>query len=127
MNLNRRNFIINTVVDKKISGFRKYRYTRTRNLMRIALCLEYPIQTHGGVSVLVETLLREFAARGNEIVLVSPDVEKTVRELEISKWIYKHIQFYPKKKSIADAKTLARQIAAAKPDVAHFHSGGVFV
>src|SRR5271170_2320840 len=94
--------------------------------MRIALCLEYPLQTRGGVSVLVETLLREFVTRGHEIVLVSPDAEKTVRDLEISKWIYKHIQFYPGENSIADAKTLARQIGDAKPDVAHFHSGGNF-
>jgi len=51
--------------------------------MKIALCLQYPLGLRGGVSVLVETLLREFAARGHQIVLVSSDREDNLRELRI--------------------------------------------
>src|SRR6266566_2634054 len=94
--------------------------------MRIALCLEYPIAVRGGVSVVVETLLREFAARAHEIVLVSPDAEETLHGTEIGKLIHCHVQFDPRQKSVVAAKNLAREIADAKPDVAHFHSGGVF-
>ena len=92
--------------------------------MRIALCLEYPIALRGGVSVLVETLLRELAARGHEIILVSPDTNESLRGLPIGKSIHRHIHFAPQKKSVTEAKNLAQQIAAAKVDLAHFHSGG---
>ena len=95
--------------------------------MRIALCLEYPIDLRGGVSVLVETLLRELTAHGHEIVLVSPDTAEYLRGHEIGKLIHQHIHFAPKKITITDAKNLAHQIAAANVDLAHFHSGGVFV
>ena len=40
--------------------------------MRIAQCLEYPIQQHGGTEVLVRELVRGLAER-HEIVLVSDD------------------------------------------------------
>jgi len=95
--------------------------------MKIALCLQYPVDLRGGVSVLVETLLRELAARGHEIVLVSPDTGESLRGLEVGKQISQHIHFTPEQTSAADSKNLAEQIAAAKVDVAHFHSGGVFV
>jgi glycosyltransferase involved in cell wall biosynthesis len=96
-------------------------------LMRIALCLQYPITLRGGVSVLVETLLRELAARGHEIVLVSPDTDESLRGIEAGKWICQHIHFAPAQTSSTDSRNLARQIAAAKVDLAHFHSGGVYV
>jgi glycosyltransferase involved in cell wall biosynthesis len=92
--------------------------------MRIALCLEYPIAVRGGVSVVVETLLRELAARGCEIVLVSPDTTESLHGHEVGKLIHQHIHFAPTKITIADAKNLARQIAATKVDLAHFHFGG---
>jgi glycosyltransferase involved in cell wall biosynthesis len=95
--------------------------------MKIALCLQYPVDLRGGVSVLVETLLRELAARGHEIVLVSPDTKERLHGLEVGKWICQHIHFTPEQTSAADSKNLARRIADAKVDVAHFHSGGVFV
>jgi len=95
--------------------------------MKIAICLQYPIDLRGGVSVLVETLLRELAARGHEIVLVSPDTEESLRGLEAGKWIRQHIHFTPEQNSATDSKRLAEQIATARVDIAHFHSGGAFV
>src|SRR5581483_2439959 len=94
--------------------------------MKIALCLEYPIALHGGVSVLVETLAQEFTARGHEIVLVSPDAPDDLENFNSHNQIRQHIQIVSGKFSIAGAKKLARQIANANIDVAHFHFGGVF-
>jgi len=95
--------------------------------MRIALCLQYPLGLRGGVSVLVETLLREFAARGHQIVLVSSDREDDLRKLKVAESIHQHIYFDEEKISRTVGKKLARQIADAKVDLAHFHSGGAFV
>ena len=59
--------------------------------MKLALCLEYPIRLRGGVSVLVETLLREFTRHGHEVVLVSPDDPTGLRQSEASRLIREHI------------------------------------
>jgi glycosyltransferase involved in cell wall biosynthesis len=92
--------------------------------MRIALCLEYPIALRGGVSVLVETLLEEFVRRGHEVVLVSSDSPETLRKSEAGKLITKHFPWDRQNISIAASKKLARQLAGARVDLAHFHTGG---
>ncbi len=92
--------------------------------MRIALCLEYPIALRGGVSVLVEALLKEFAGRGHEVVLVSTDTTETVRKTEAGKLIKQHFHWDFENISVASSKNLARQLAEARVDVAHFHFGG---
>ena len=91
--------------------------------MRIALCLEYPVDQHGGTEVLVRKLVKGLAAR-HEIILVSPDAEQKLPGLEIGRLIRGHIRLEPERDSIAAAKKLARQIAEAKVDIAHFHGGG---
>lgn len=95
--------------------------------MKIALCLQFPLGLRGGVSVIVETLLREFVARGHKIVLVSPDRVEDLRRLNITTSIRQHIHFSEDKIGHVTAKKLAQRIADARVDVAHFHAGGAFV
>ena len=93
--------------------------------MKIAFCLEYPISLRGGVSILVETLLRELTRHGNEVVLVSPDDSASLRQSEAGSLIRGHFYWEPiHRPSIANAKKLARQLAEARVDLAHFHLGG---
>jgi len=94
--------------------------------MKIALCLEYPLALRGGVSVLVETLLEELVRRGHQVVLVSPDAAETLRGSDVEKWITGHFQWNPDKIAMASSKKLARQLADASVDLAHFHFGGNF-
>lgn len=92
--------------------------------MRIALCLEYPIALRGGVSVLVETLLEDFVRRGHQVILVSDDAPETLRGSAAGKLVTEHFQWNRRKPSAAAAKILARQLADARVELAHFHSGG---
>ncbi|MGA2788115.1 MAG: glycosyltransferase family 4 protein [Verrucomicrobiota bacterium] len=93
--------------------------------MKVALCLEYPIGLRGGVSVLVETLLRELTRLGHEVVLVSPDDSATLRQSEAGSLIREHFHWDPiHRPSIANAKKLARQLAESRVALAHFHAGG---
>lgn len=92
--------------------------------MRLALCLEYPISVRGGVSVLVETLVREFSRSGDEVVLVSADSPETLRTAEVGSHIADHISWNPADVSTSTATALASRLAAARLDLAHFHLGG---
>jgi len=95
--------------------------------MKIALCLEYPIGERGGVCVLVETLLRELVRHGHELVLVSPDTPDSLRASEAGRLVREHISWLPlPRPSMANAQTLARQLADARIDLAHFHLGGSY-
>jgi glycosyltransferase involved in cell wall biosynthesis len=94
--------------------------------MRIALCLEYPIALRGGVSVLVETLVRELVLRGHEIVLVSNDTPASLRECAISDLIQRHFFWPARKPTRMQARQLAQQLKSAGVEVAHFQVGGVF-
>ena len=92
--------------------------------MKIALCLEYSIGIRGGVSVLVETLLRELTRLGHEVVLVSPDDAAGLRQFEAGSLIREHFHWEPRHRpSLANARKLARQLAKARIDLVHFHLG----
>jgi len=93
-------------------------------LMKIALCLEYPLGLRGGVSVLVETLAEQLAQRGHKIILVSPDAPEILQRTGADKLIDGHIYWNPSKPSRANSRKLAEQLAASGIDVAHFHAGG---
>jgi glycosyltransferase involved in cell wall biosynthesis len=92
--------------------------------MRIALCLEYPIALRGGVSVLVEAMLKEFIRRGNEIVLVSDDDTEVLLKTDVGKLLTGHFRWFPQKFSRQSSKKLAQQLADAQVDLTHFHFGG---
>jgi glycosyltransferase involved in cell wall biosynthesis len=91
--------------------------------MKIALCLEYPIDQHGGTEVLVSELIRGLAKK-HQVVLVSPDDTASLARSKIAGLVAEHISFTPVWNSAARARELAGKIARAKPDVAHFHFGG---
>ena len=78
----------------------------------------------GGVSVLVETLLKELTRLRHAIVLVSPDEPNALRAGELGGLISQHIHWNPEAISRKNAWSLARQIKQTGADVAHFHLGG---
>jgi glycosyltransferase involved in cell wall biosynthesis len=92
--------------------------------MRIALCLEYPIALRGGVSVLVEALLEGFVRQGHQVILVSDDTPETLQASPAGKLVTGHFPWNWRKPSAAAARKLAGQLAGARVDLAHFHSGG---
>jgi len=91
--------------------------------MRIALCLEYPVDQHGGTEVLVSELIRGFSGK-HEIILVSADTEETLARSPLRPMIREHISFTPDWRQASHARELAARIARAKPTLAHFHFGG---
>jgi len=93
-------------------------------LMKIAQCLEYPLELRGGVSVVVESLATELSRQGHRIILVSPDSPETIGVPNFHEVIERHIHWNPREPSIVNARKLSQQLAAAGVDVAHFHTGG---
>src|SRR3954471_16322844 len=95
------------------------------NKQKIALCLEYPLALRGGVSVLVEPLLEGLAGR-YELVLVSPDTPQDLANSPSGRTIHTHLAWNPDQPSPQTARALARQLADAGVQLAHFHLGGNF-
>jgi glycosyltransferase involved in cell wall biosynthesis len=93
--------------------------------MRIALCLEYPIDQRGGTEVLVSELVKGFS-REHQVILVSPDDAASLARSPIAPFVSEHISFRPDWSCRANAAALAESIAGAKPDLAHFHFGGTY-
>lgn len=91
--------------------------------MRIALCLEYSIDQHGGTEVLVAELIKGFAKQ-HQVVLVSPDDAASLARSKVAPFVAGHISFSPVWESVSHARDLAEKIAQARPDLAHFHFGG---
>jgi len=93
--------------------------------MKIAQCLEYPIQQHGGTEVLVRELIKGLATQ-HELVLVSPDDPDSVRQSSVATFISSHIQWDPTSAGRMQARGLAVALRASGVAVAHFHFGGNF-
>jgi glycosyltransferase involved in cell wall biosynthesis len=91
--------------------------------MKIALCLEYPVDQRGGTEVLVSELVKGLGGR-HEILLVSPDDAASLAKSPVAPFVKEHISFAPVWNSILHARGLAEKIARAKPDIVHFHFGG---
>lgn len=91
--------------------------------MRIALCLEYPIDQLGGTEVLVSELIQGLVSR-HQVILVSPDDAASLARSRVAPFVSEHISFSPTVASVAGALALAAKIAHARPDLAHFHFGG---
>jgi glycosyltransferase involved in cell wall biosynthesis len=90
--------------------------------MRIALCLEYPIDQLGGVEVLVSELILGLGSH-HQIILVSPDDAASLARSRVAPLVSEHIPFAPVWDSTTTARTLAERIAQVRPDLAHFHFG----
>jgi len=91
--------------------------------MKIALCLEYPIDQRGGTEVLVSELIKGLGDR-HEILLVSPDDAASLAKSPVAPFVKEHISFAPVWNSTSRARGLAEKIARAKPHIVHFHFGG---
>ncbi len=91
--------------------------------MRIALCLEYPIEQFGGTEVLVRELIQGLA-ESHEIVLVSPDEESGFKNSVLAGKIHRHCTWRPGELSALNSRNLAAKLAAEAVELAHFHFGG---
>lgn len=97
---------------------------------RIAICTEYGLSLRGGVSVLVEELIRGLGG-DFEVWLVSPDSEEEVSSHSVGSLLAGHIQFHlstspPSSEFREQAVGLVRQLQEKKISLVHFHCGGTF-
>jgi glycosyltransferase involved in cell wall biosynthesis len=96
----------------------------TAHRPKIALCLEYPIDLQGGVSVLCAALATHLSSQ-YEIVLVSPDTrdsfEKSPHRHNFHSWIP-----WDGRRAKQEARALADSLSSAGVKLAHFHYGGPF-
>src|ERR1044071_4728024 len=91
--------------------------------MKIALCLEYPIDQHGGTEVLVRELITGLTPAA-QIVLVSGESTASAKASSLGDRLAGHIPWNPMAVSSANSRELAAALAKEKIDLAHFHFGG---
>lgn len=98
--------------------------------MKVAIFLEYPLASQGGVSVLVRALLQSLGDR-IAFVLVSPDAPGALASLPIAGKLAGHVCWpetkqapSPEFKRAADG--VVKQLVLQEIDLCHFHCGGVF-
>jgi len=91
----------------------------------IALCLEYPLALRGGVSVLVEELIRGLTSHFR-LVLVSGDSPAALETHPLRPLLAAHLPWAPDRLSPRSAKQLAEDLQSLQVKVAHFHLGGVY-
>lgn len=93
--------------------------------MRIALCQEYSACGKGGTEVLVSELATRLSSN-HKVILVSEDDATSLERAGLAPFIAEHIPFKRPLTSRSGAIQLAEKIARCKPDIAHFHFGGVY-
>jgi glycosyltransferase involved in cell wall biosynthesis len=91
--------------------------------MKIAICLEYPIDQFGGTEVLVRELIQGLTPR-HEIVLVSPDEPAAIEKSSIRPRLARHITWRPEEISVQNSRRLALALQDEHVQLAHFHFGG---
>lgn len=91
--------------------------------MRIALCIEYPIDQSGGTEVLVTELIKGLASR-HELVLVSPDTPDSLRRSPVAPFVARHIPCATGQATPTNARALADRLTSSQPSLIHFHFGG---
>jgi glycosyltransferase involved in cell wall biosynthesis len=87
--------------------------------LTVALCIEYPLELQGGVSVVCRALGEELGQRFS-VILVSPDATSSVP------WVREHIRWNPEAVSRQNSRILADELQNRGVDVAFFHFGGSF-
>ena len=75
--------------------------------MKLALCLEYPIEQPGGTEVLVRELIHGLAAR-HQIVLVSGDSAESLRASSVTDKIIAHFPWDMTAVTLEKSRALAR-------------------
>lgn len=98
--------------------------------MRLALALESPLRYGGGVSMVVRTLM-ESLPESYRFLLISPDETEGLRKDPLWQRIEKHFLWRsgknpPHWEFYRTMGEVLPQLVAARPDLVHFHSGGVF-
>jgi len=91
--------------------------------MKIAICLEYPIDQFGGTEVLVRELIQGLTPR-HEIVLVSPDEPASIEKSPVRARLARHITWRPEEISAQNSRRLAQTLQGEHIQLAHFHFGG---
>ena len=89
----------------------------------IAIALDYPFTLRGGVSVIVESLLK-YLPTGYKVLLISPDDPKELQKHPCSPRISGHICFDPATLTHAVASGLAETIRTRGTALVNFHAGG---
>ncbi|MCX6896563.1 MAG: glycosyltransferase family 4 protein [Verrucomicrobia bacterium] len=89
----------------------------------IAIALDYPLALRGGVSVIVESLLK-YLSPEFEILLVSPDEPEELRRHPAFTRLTGHIQFHPARLTRARAREFGDMMARRGVRLVHFHAGG---
>src|SRR2546423_11866581 len=78
-------------------------------MIKIALCLEFPLGLQGGVSVLVQALAEGLREK-YELVLVSPDSTEEFTAANVHSLFVEHIPWRPENVSAATSKALAEKL-----------------
>jgi len=89
----------------------------------IAMALDYPLTLRGGVSVIVESLLK-YLSPGYDVLLISPDDPTELQKHPCSQRIRGHIRFDPATLTHAVASNLSETIRRRGVALVHFHAGG---
>jgi len=98
--------------------------------MKVAFALENPLRYGGGVSMVVRTLM-EALPDAYRFLLISPDEPASLRQDPLFQRMDKHIPWCPDKNPphaefYQTTRQVLPQLVLARPDLVHFHSGGVF-
>ena len=98
--------------------------------MRIAYTIESPLRYGGGVSVLVAALIEAYLPN-HEVILISSDDSLSIAKDPLGAKLQQHIRWFceknpPSREFTEISRKTLDQVIQAKPDLVHFHSGGVF-
>jgi len=88
----------------------------------IAIALDYPLTLRGGVSIIVESLLKHLSP-SYQVVLISPDDPQALEKNGRPAAIIRHIHFDAATLTPASAKRLVETISQEKVSLVHFHAG----
>ena len=86
--------------------------------MKIALCIEYPIDQTGGTEVLVSELIKGLG-RQHQILLVSPDDAESLAKSPVADFVTEHICWQPAEISVSRSIHLAEQLKRLKRMLIH--------
>ncbi len=89
----------------------------------IAIALDYPLTLRGGVSVIVESLLKHLST-GYEVLLISPDDPQELQKHPCWSRLRGHVHFDSTRLTPAAAGEFAENIGRRGVRLVHFHSGG---
>ena len=92
---------------------------------RIALCIECPLEQHGGVEILVRALIPGLSDSSN-VFLVSEDDPSGVLEGRFGANLTGHFRWNPADSSLRQIQRLVAWGRENRIDLFHFHHGGTY-